>query len=164
MASLDTNWATQSCLLPSSPIWEVHIMRVPVDEHREHVRTRTIGDASGGGPVPRGGRNLAGTVVGIDDEDLVVPMSHLAGRVEQVGPGRMPEGRPVHVRIVGDLELSLEAEDPALVVDVELTHEELEVVVVVAIGSVGSAVRRGRRDRRHPGTVTSGTTSPVSGP
>ena len=54
---------------------------------------------------------------GIDDEDLVVSMTHLAGRIDEVSSIRMPERRPVHVAIVGDLVFSRDSDDVSCFVE-----------------------------------------------
>ena len=84
---------------------------------------------------------------GIHDEDLVVSMPHLTGRIDEVSSIRVPEGRPVHVTIVRDLVLSFDPDDVTVRVEKEIGDEELKIIVVVSIGPVADPLPIGRKER-----------------
>ena len=74
-------------------------------------------------------------------------MPHGAGRVDQMAPVGMPEGTPVHVAVISDLDLTLDSHDRPGVVESEIRDEDLQEIVGVPIASVGDASSVGREER-----------------
>merc|ERR1711965_42997 len=64
-----------------------------------------------------------------------------------MSPVGMPERTPVHVAVVGDLDLTLDSHDRPRVVESEIRNEDLQEVVGMPIAPVGDASSVGREER-----------------